>query len=191
MYSLGSTLPRRSLNARQLETVGKLLDAGADLLADAVYEDLTLRLVAAAAKVSPATAYTYFSSKDHLFASLFWRQVTQAPGPDLSGDVSDRLRQTVRYIADMVGQTPTVTEAATKSLLSADPDVARIRVEIGRHWYALFQEALGEAARPDLLRTLTFAFSGALLEAGMGLIAYDDLFDQLDSAVAVIARGNV
>ncbi|EGD55261.1 TetR/AcrR family transcriptional regulator [Gordonia neofelifaecis] len=191
MHSLGSTLPRRGLNARQLETVGRLLDAGLALLEDSPYEDLTLRLIAAGANVSPATAYTYFSSKDHLFASLFWRQVAQTPEPELSGDAGERLRQTVRYIADVVGESPTVTEAATKSLLAADPDVGRIRVEIGTHWYGLFKAALGDDVDPAVLRALTFTFSGALLEAGMGVIAYDDLFDQLDAAVAVIARGNV
>ncbi|AUH68273.1 MULTISPECIES: TetR/AcrR family transcriptional regulator [Gordonia] len=191
MHSLGSTLPRRGLNARQLETVGRLLDAGLSLLEESAYEDLTLRLIAAGANVSPATAYTYFSSKDHLFASLFWRQVAQAPEPELSGEAADRLHQTVRYIADVVGASPTVAEAATKSLLAVDPDVARIRVEIGTHWYGLFTRALGEDVDPAVLRTLMFTFSGALLEAGMGVITYDDLFDQLDSAVTVIARGNV
>ena len=38
-------------------------------------------MVAARAGVSPATAYTYFASKDHLFAELFWRLVEADEGP--------------------------------------------------------------------------------------------------------------
>ena len=38
-------------------------------------EGLTIRTVAGRAGVSSATAYTYFSSRNHLFAELFHRKV--------------------------------------------------------------------------------------------------------------------
>lgn len=185
-----STLPRRGLNARQVETVEKLFDAASASLEESAYDDLTVRLVAARAGVSPATAYTYFSSKDHVFASLFWRHVASAEPPELSGDAVERVQQTVRHLADHIGGSPALAAAATKSLLGNDPDVERLRLTIGQHWFELFDAALGGDADPALLRTLTFAFSGALLEAGMGILGYDELGPQLESAVAVIVRGN-
>jgi len=97
----------------------------------------------------------------------------------------------VRHLADHIAGSPALAAAATKSLLGGDPDVEQLRLMIGRHWYELFDAALGGAAEPALLRTLTFVFSGALLEAGMGILGYDDLGPQVESAVAVVVRGNV
>ena len=185
-----TTLPRRGLNPRQAETVEKLLDAASGLLGESAYDDLTVRIVAARAGVSPATAYTYFSSKDHVFASLFWRHVADAGLPPLSGDAVHRVQQVVRHLADHIAGSPALAAAATKSLLGSDPDVEQLRLTIGQHWYQLFDEALGGDADPALLRTLTFVFSGALLEAGMGILGYDDLGPQLESSVAVVVRGN-
>ena len=42
-----------------------------------------------------------------------------------------------------------------------------------------------------VLDALVLAFSGALLQAGMGLITYTDLGDRLDSVVAAIVEGHL
>jgi hypothetical protein len=41
-----------------------------------------------------------------------------------------------------------------------------------------------------VLEALTMAFAGALLQAGMGLISYDDLGTRLDDVVTVIMEGH-
>ncbi len=169
----------------------KLLAAARNLLDGSAYEDLTLRIVAAEAGVSAATAYTYFSSKDHLFAVLFWRHVADAELPDVQGDPVDRLQQTVRHLSDLIAASPAVAAAATKSLLVADPDVQTLRITIGRHWLDLFSAALGDEVDPVLLRTLGYTFSGALLEAGMGLFDYEALGAELESVIALVMRGNI
>ena len=48
-------------------------------------EALTIRTVAGRAGVSPATAYTYFGSKNHLFAELFWRKVLLEHPAEITG----------------------------------------------------------------------------------------------------------
>ena len=58
-------------NRRQEETFRKILAAGVEMLRESSYADLTVRAVAARAKVAPATAYTYFSSKNHLLAEVY------------------------------------------------------------------------------------------------------------------------
>ena len=58
-------------NRRQEETFRKVLTAGIEMLRESSYADLTVRAVAARAKVAPATAYTYFSSKNHLIAEVY------------------------------------------------------------------------------------------------------------------------
>ncbi len=66
-------------NRRQEETFRKVLAAGIETLREKSYGDLTVRAVAARAKVAPATAYTYFSSKNHLIAEVYLDLVRQVP----------------------------------------------------------------------------------------------------------------
>ena len=49
------------------------------MLRESSYADLTVRAVAARAKVAPATAYTYFSSKNHLIAEVYLDLMRQVP----------------------------------------------------------------------------------------------------------------
>ena len=191
MSSQLSSPPRRTLNVRQAETVGKLLDAASDLLDEVGHEQMTVRMVAARAGVSAATAYTYFASKDHLFAELFWRLLASSPGPDITGRTPDeRVRQVATDLAGLIAGAPALAAAVTKSLLGADAEVHRLRLAIGALWIDRFRQAIGDDADPDLLETLVFAFSGVLLQAGMGISAYDRLADVMGRAVGVIMRGS-
>jgi len=149
-------------------------------------------MVASRAGVSPATAYTYFASKDHLFAELFWRLVEADEGPKLTKKTpATRLQQLVRHLAALIAGSPALAAAVNKSLLSGDPEVERLRRDIGTLWVTRFQEAIGADAEvePQVLMTLAFAVSGALLQAGMGVFTYERLADHLSDAVDVIMRG--
>ena len=193
MSSLVSTLPRQSLNSRQRETVERLFSEAAVILEEVGHEQLTIRMVASRAGVSPATAYTYFASKDHLFAELFWRLVESDEGVELTGATPvERLQQLVRHIAELISTAPALAAAVNKSLLGGDPEVERLRRAIGALWVSRFQEALGPEAQvePAVLMTLAFAVSGALLQAGIGMFTYEGLADHLAEAVEVIMRGN-
>ena len=185
-----SSLPRRSLNTRQQETVAKLFAAAHEVLDEVGHEQLTIRTVAARAGVSPATAYTYFASKDHLYAEMFWRMLVDAPAPRLTGRTpSTRLQQTASHLAALITGAPSLAAAVTRSLLGTDPDVERLRVMIGQHWVELFRRAIGDDASADVLMTLAFAFSGAFLQSGMGLLPPEQLGPSLERAVAVVMRG--
>ncbi|MBU2694850.1 TetR/AcrR family transcriptional regulator [Nocardioides sp. WV_118_6] len=186
--------PRQGLNRRQAETVERLLTAGLAELRAVGHEALTIRTVAQRAGVSPATAYTYLASKNHLFAELFWRHLSGAR-LRVSGDGTavQRLQATMRALTARIVEEPELAAAVTPALLGTDPDVARLRLKIGGEFLARFESALGEPgtpADPAVLDVLVLTFSGALLQAGMGLLTYDQIAEQLVSAVAVILRGN-
>jgi len=184
-------MPRRELNARQVDTLDKLLAAARDELGEVGHEVLTIRTVAARAGVSAATAYNYFASRDHLFAELFWRHLVTADAPRLTGrSATRRLQQTTRHLADTIARAPELAAAATKSLLGTDPAVAELRLRIGGVFAERFRAAMGDGVRQKVLDTLLIAFSGALLQTGMGLFTYPELADRLDDVVAVIMRGN-
>jgi AcrR family transcriptional regulator len=182
---------RQGLNARQAETVEKLLAAGEVELEEAGPEALTIRTVAQRAGVSPATAYTYLASKNHLFAELFWRRIVRDAPPPPSGETAtERLQSVTRHFASMLGRSPNLATAANIALLGTDPEVERLRLVIGAEFVSRFAAAIGEDADPKVLDALTFAFSGALLQTGMGLMTYDELARRLDDVVAVIMRGH-
>ena len=182
---------RQGLNPRQAETVERLLAAGEAELDEVGPEALTIRTVAHRAGVSPATAYTYLASKHHLFAELFWRRLVQDPGPEPTGDTATaRLQAFTRHMAGMLGRSPHLAAAANIALLGTDPEVERLRLVIGAEFVRRFRDAIGGPVDPRVLEALTFAFSGALLQAGMGLLTYDDLGDRLDDVVAVIMEGH-
>jgi AcrR family transcriptional regulator len=183
--------PRQGLNPRQAETVERLLVAGEAELEEVGPDTLTVRTVAHRAGVSPATAYTYLASKHHLFAELFWRRLVTDRGPEPTGaTATERVRVVTRHMAAMLGRSPHLATAANIALLGTDPEVERLRLVIGAEFVTRFRDAIGEPVDPRVLEALTFAFSGALLQAGMGLVTYDDLSKRLDDVVAVILEGH-
>lgn len=193
MSSQVSNPPRRELGLRQPDTLERLLAAARAELDEVGHEALTIRTVAARAGVSPATAYNYFASRDHLFAELFWRNLATAEGPRPTGRSSTRrVQQTTRHLAETIASAPPLAEAATKSLLGTDPAVTELRLRIGALFAERFRQAMASPGRrldSRVLDTLLMAFSGALLQTGMGMITYPELADRLDDVVAVVMKG--
>jgi AcrR family transcriptional regulator len=190
-----STLPRQELNARQAETVEKLLSAAAEELRTEGPESVTVRTVAGRAGVSPATAYTYFASRNHLFAELFWRKVLLDHPAEVTGRTPlERVQSVTRQLSAVLAESPHLAAAANHALLGTDPDVERLRTVIGLDMFGRFRDALGDSADnpadEDLLDALLMVQVGALLQTGMGLISYDDLAARFDALVATVMRGN-
>lgn len=195
---LNSQSLRQHLNDRQRAAVERLLNAGLVELREVGHEALTIRTVAQRANVSPATAYTYLASKHHLFAELFWRHISDQPAADYGeAPVTDRVRQVAHDMVARIVSEPALAAAVTPALLGSDPDVARLRVRIGAEFMSRLEAALREPTEPDepvdaaVLETMVLTFSGALLQAGMGFMTYDAMSESLQSAFAVIVRGNL
>lgn len=189
MSSQVSTAPRQGLNARQAETVDKLLVAGQAVLEEVGPEELTIRTVAARAGVSPATAYTYLASKNHLFAEIYLRHVLAHPAPEATGTPTERLQAVVRHLAETLLSTANLAAAANTALLARDPEVDRLRIAIGTEFWRRFSGSLGSEVDADVMDAVMFAFSGAMLHAGMGMLETDDTLDRLDRVVEIATRG--
>ena len=191
MSSHVSALPRQGLNERQAETVERLLAAGLEELRAVGHETLTVRTVATRAGVSPATAYTYLASKNHLFAELFWRFLAEDAEREPEGEgPPERLQWVTRNLTTRLAGAPELAAAVTPALLGTDPDVERLRLRIGGELVRRFKTALGPDADPDAVEAVTLAFSGALLHGGVGLMTYTEMGERLDAVVAVILKGN-
>jgi AcrR family transcriptional regulator len=181
---------RRHLTERQAEVVSQLVDATAAEVDESGYAGLTVRNVAKRAGVAPATAYNYFSSKDHLLAELLWRRMQQLPpvvGSD-AGSTVERLADIVTRMALLTTESPALVGACTNALLSATPDVKHLRDRIGGEIHHRFAEALGTGADPVVVRVLETTYSGALLMAGMGHMTYAEVPDFVATAARLMLR---
>ncbi|MFY9767665.1 MAG: TetR family transcriptional regulator [Mycobacterium sp.] len=178
---------RRQLTAKQADTVDRLGHAAIDVLSREGFSGLTIRMVAAEAGVGAATAYTYFSSKEHLVAEVFWRRLASSPVPPTdSPDPTVRVIAVVRHIALLVADEPELAGAVTNALLGKDPEVKHLRLRIGREIHQRLVTALGPDNVPDLVESLELLYAGALVRAGMGYASYTQIADRLETSARLL-----
>ena len=168
---------RRRLTARQAEIVAKLVRAAEDETDEVGYAGLTVRGVARRAGVAPATAYTYFSSKDHLLAEVLWRRMQALPPVEPVAAVprAARLAGAVRDMVVFTTESPALVDACTVALISPHPDVAHLRDRIGAQTHRRLTAALGPEPDARAVRVLEAAYRGALLTAGIGHMSFLDV----------------
>jgi AcrR family transcriptional regulator len=178
---------RRRLTAKQADTVERLGRAAVEVLSREGFAGLTVRRVAAEAGVGAATAYTYFSSKEHLVAEVFWRRLAAAPppGPE-STDPATRVIEALQHIAQLVADEPEFAGAVTTALLGRDPDVDVLRQRIGRDIRNRLAAALGPDTDPDVIESLEMLYAGALVRAGMGHESYADIARRLEKSARLM-----
>jgi AcrR family transcriptional regulator len=179
-------------NRRQEETFRKVLTAGMETLRATSYADLTVRTVAARAKVAPATAYTYFSSKNHLIAEVYLDLVRQVPYfTDVNDPMPVRVEKALRHLALVVADEPEVGAACTTALLGggADPAVAAARDRIGAEIHRRIASAIGPGADAGTVSALEMTFFGALVQAGSGQSTYREIADRLSDVITRILNG--
>jgi len=179
---------RRRYSEREVDAVQRLVDASADELEAHGYDGLTVRNVARRAGMAPATAYTYFSSKDHLVAEVFWRRLDALPPVhvDRRRAPATRIAAAMRDVGALVTDEPRLAAACTKALVADDPDVRPLRERIGRIFHDRMATALGDDASPAVLRALDLAVSGALISAGTGHFGYDEMTDRLAEVARLV-----
>lgn len=181
---------RRRLNSQQAETVDRLTSAAVEVLREKGAGGLAVRAVAARAGVAPATAYTYFSSKGHLIAEVFWRRLEDhRTETGETGPVADRVVAVLRDVALLIADEPELSSAVTAALLGDDPEVSHLRVRIGADIRRRLVTALGdEGDDDDVVTALEMVYAGALVRAGMGYGSYTDMADAIESAARLILR---
>jgi AcrR family transcriptional regulator len=186
--SHGVEATRRRLTARQAEVVKQLVLATESEVEEVGYTGLTVRSVARRAGVAPATAYNYFSSKDHMLAEVLWRRMQGLPPVDTSEALSlaERMSQTVRAMVLFTTESAALVDACTVALLSTNPDVKHLRDRIGAQIHRRLAAALGPGSDPMVVRVLETSFSGALLAAGMGHMSSMDIPDFVADAAQMM-----
>ena len=133
---------RRRFTGKRADTVLKLVRATLEVLRDVGYQELTLQAVAAQAGLARATAYTYFSSKEHLIAEVFWRRMSSIEPAVGETDVVERVAGVLRDLAFIVSDEPALAHAVAVTMNSGDPDVELLRVQMGRFVRDLLMSAV-------------------------------------------------
>ena len=185
------TAPRTHLSERQARTVDGLVEAAAEEVVEVGYSALTVRTVAKRAGVAPATAYTYFASKEHLISEVYLRRFVAQPepAPDPSRSPAQRATDALLAFALVVSEETELAAAVTVAMLADDPEVRDLRIRIGVEVHRRLLDALGPDADPAAIRTLELATSGALLQVGTGHLAYDDVPNLLAETAALVLGG--
>ena len=158
------------------------------MLRESSYADLTVRAVAARAKVAPATAYTYFSSKNHLIAEVYLDLMRQVPYfTDVNDSTPTRVEKALRAMTLMIADEPEVAAACTTALLSSsDQATIAVRDRIGAEIHRRIRSAMGPDADPRTVSALEMTYFGALVHAGSGYISYREIADRLTYVVGLI-----
>ncbi len=190
--SAGFEATRRRLSPRQAELVAELVRAATEEIDMVGYAGLTVRSVARRAGVAPATAYNYFSSKDHLLAEVLWRGLQSLPPVDTGRgrSVHDRVSDAVRAMVLLTTESAALVDASTQALLSNSADVMHLRDRIGSEIHHRLAVAVGTGVDPMVVRVLETSFSGALLAAGMGHMSSMDIPEFVATAADLMIRSN-
>jgi AcrR family transcriptional regulator len=124
------------------------------------------------AGVTHTTAYAYFSSKAHLLTEVFRRRLKSLPEPTADPDrpLAERVAEALSGPSLLLADDPAIAQAA---LPASDPEVARLRTEIGAYLTDRVRLASGDDTDPAMTETILLVFSDAMLQAGMGYFDYD------------------
>jgi|RhiMetdeSRZDD1v2_1073273.scaffolds.fasta_scaffold104977_5 TetR/AcrR family transcriptional regulator, cholesterol catabolism regulator len=183
--------PRQRLTDRQVATVNTLIEAALAEVRASGYDQLTIRAVATRAGVTHTTAYSYFASKAHLVAEVFWRRLQEVPRPavDPGAPLVERVRHAIEGPALIFDGEPELTHATTSALLSTDPETCRLRDVIGRELAERIDAAAGPDLAPEVGQALLLAFSGAMVQAGMGYLDFAGVVERMASFAQLLDRG--
>lgn len=186
---------RRRLTDRQVEAAEQLLNAAEIEVEQTGYDALSMRGAARRAGLASATAYTYFSSKDHLLGELLWRRIAAVPETkneehaEALAPLAERLARVVYDLGEITSGSPQVIAACTQALLSSNPDVKPLRDRIGLDIRRRMAQASGDERDSRLIDVLVTTYFGALLSAGMGHMKHSDVPAFVESALLLMTEG--
>lgn len=178
---------RRALRSDAAATRQRVIDAAVELAGESV----TMRDIASAAGVSPATAYTYFASREHVYAEAYvegLRTLTDRlrARPPRGASAAERVASVFRRAVTGAGRSGQVVQATAIAMASSDPAVAPLQPyvdEVFAEWMAI---ALGDAEiedRGEVLAALQLLMFGAFVTIAHGRLSLGEASDVFEVAV--------
>jgi AcrR family transcriptional regulator len=142
------------LTAKQTARRARVLVIVRQLAADGGYDAVQMRDVAARAQVALGTLYRYFSSKDHLLASVWVEWAGElAHGvvtrPARGDTPADRVLDVLGRATRALEQQPQLSAALVTALLSTDPVVGECQRRTSAFTAESLRSAIGHDLDPD------------------------------------------
>jgi AcrR family transcriptional regulator len=188
--------PLESLRPSQRARRDRIVRAALRRLISGEYESIKVSDVAKDAKVALATLYRYFSSKEHLFAAVFYewqasfaRRVEAAPPAE--GRESERLRNFLGQTVRAFQVQPQFYRLLLVVQMATDPYAAEIYVSLDQGYRRIFDAALGPTAESDrdhdaIYVTLECVLSRYLSRWVMGRCSIEDVYEAVYESIRLI-----
>lgn len=184
-----------ALSPRQQERRQRVVDAGLALLRRRDYDRIQVRDVAEEAGVALGTLYSYFGSKDRLFAEVLvtWAASLRADvtaHPLAGTGPAERLAEALQRSVRAFQRQPQLARLLATLEVSPDPFAAEIISRLEEATSAVYLDAL-DGVDPDRARALV-RVTGAVLSSALrawaaGRQPIVAVFDRVDEAVALLA----
>jgi AcrR family transcriptional regulator len=179
--------------ARQQATRSRLIEAAAALAREGD-RAFTMRDIARRAGVSPATAYTYFGSREHVLAEAYaeWVEALAtglADRPPAGATPRERIDAVIGRAVAGVAASPELARAFTLALAADDPAVATIRPRVAAAFASWMQTAFVDGGPADVeavATTLELVMFAAMLSFAHGLRTVDQLEADLRTAAGLV-----
>jgi AcrR family transcriptional regulator len=183
---------RRPLRADAAQTRQRVLDAAAKLARTQTIDTLTMRDIAGAANVSTATAYTYFASKEHVYAEAYvdgLHILTERlrARPPRAATAAARVASVFRRAIEGAASTGDVVQATAIALASSDPAIAPLRPVIDEafeEWMTIALAGAEIADRAEVLSTLQLTMFAAFVAVAHGRLTLAETGRILEVAVS-------
>jgi len=180
---------------REQDIRRRAIDATRDLAAAGGYDSVQMRDVVRLSRLSSATIYRHFSSKDHLLAAthLEWIDALErsdAARPD-GADAAERVCAILRNTCRTMARHPRLTAALIHALGSSDPGVGDCHREINRIMNDMFRTAMADEV-PDadeFVRLIGVAWEGALFSWAFGRMSMEEVEQTVCRLVRLLMLG--
>jgi AcrR family transcriptional regulator len=181
----------RPLRADAAATRQRILDAALALARTRSIDGLTMRDLAAKANVSTATAYTYFASKEHVYAEAYVAGLDTLTErlrarPPRGATAADRVASVFRRAVEGAASTGDVVQATAIALASSDPAVAPLRPLVDtafEEWMRIALDGATIADRRTTLQALQLTMFAAFVAVAHDRMTLDDVKRVLDLTV--------
>jgi AcrR family transcriptional regulator len=176
----------------------RIIDAADDLMREVGFDEISVRMIADRAEVSPATVYNLFHNKSAVLYRLYQRRVAileQSVDDTKSVDALEHIFDAAARVASLYRQHPAFYRAFIGLRLDLRPDNLPHRDPPGVHlWRRLAREALaaGELvpqADTDLLGSLLFRIiTGSFYEWVGNVMSLDRMEDETEYSLATVLK---
>ncbi len=182
---------RRVLRSDAVATRRRIIESAVELARDRPMAELTMRDIARTAEVSVATAYTYFSSKEHVYAEAYVDGVetlteSLRARPPTGATAADRVAAVLRRAVKGAAATGDVVQATAIALASSDPAVAPLRPVADAafaEWMAIALDGAAIADHDEVVKLLQLTMFASFVAVAHGRQTIAESGRLLDLAV--------